>query len=236
MKTQEDSLLVAEKFLSIQGEGKNSGIPLIFIRLTACNLFCEGAGWRCDTIEVWQKGVSMKFEEILEPDWIQKLKEKKCGLIFTGGEPILQQDRIVKFYDWLKATHQIEPYVEMETNGTKLPSNELIALIDHWNCSPKLSDSGNKKSRRFKPEDIRTIAKQKSASFKFVFSAQSDLTEIEEYIALGIRQDQVMLMPAGASTDELDQIRQKVVEICLDRGWRYTDRLQIVIWEQATGV
>lgn len=236
MSVDENTLLVAEKFLSIQGEGINSGIPLIFIRLSGCNLFCEGIGWRCDTIEVWQKGVPMQFENILEPEWIQKLKEKKCGLIFTGGEPTLQESRIVNFYNWLCQTHNIKPFTAVETNGSRMPSDDLIKIIDHWNCSPKLSDSGNKKKRRFNPEAIRTIAKQGSASFKFVYSNQTQIEDIEEYLALGIRQDQVLLMPAGASTEALDQVRQKVVEVCLDRGWRYTDRLQIVIWEQATGV
>ena len=56
-------LLVSEVFYSLQGEGSTMGIPAVFLRLSGCNLLCDGA-WRCDTIEVWQKGHKTEFEDV----------------------------------------------------------------------------------------------------------------------------------------------------------------------------
>jgi len=39
-------------------------------------------------------------------------------------------------------------------------------------------------------------------------------------------------MPAGSSNDELNQNRKIVAEYCAEHGYRYSDRLQIVIWEK----
>mgnify|MGYP007094780804 FL=1 len=43
-------------------------------------------------------------------------------------------------------------------------------------------------------------------------------------------------MPAGSRNDELDQNRQMVAEYCAEHGYRYSDRLQIIIWGTKRGV
>ena len=60
-------------------------------------------------------------------------------LVITGGEPLMQQDDLVELVTFLKP----EFYVEVETNGTILPNNELTTLVDQWNVSPKTKNSGN---------------------------------------------------------------------------------------------
>jgi len=63
------NIRISEHFYSLQGEGKTMGVPAIFVRLQACNLLCggygtqkdgklhDGATWRCDTLDVWTKGI-----------------------------------------------------------------------------------------------------------------------------------------------------------------------------------
>ena len=49
---QPGSLLVNEVFYSIQGEGARVGTPMVFVRLSRCNLRCSRlnrAGFDCDT-------------------------------------------------------------------------------------------------------------------------------------------------------------------------------------------
>ena len=90
-----NKFLLSEKFYSIQGEGKSSGVPSYFIRLTTCDLQCgssiqyinkikkgeinpdlndafigdlekEGkATWSCDTTPVWLRGNYVEFEELI---------------------------------------------------------------------------------------------------------------------------------------------------------------------------
>lgn len=96
-RIKNDRFLMSEKFYSIQGEGKTSGYPAYFLRLTNCNLTCgcspsfvnqlkkeqiqfepghftgdlekEGkASWCCDTIPVWIKGEEVQFQQIID-DW-----------------------------------------------------------------------------------------------------------------------------------------------------------------------
>jgi 7-carboxy-7-deazaguanine synthase len=113
-----NKLKVVEIFYSLQGEGANSGMPAIFIRLSGCNLNC----WYCDT--EWHSFVEMSIPEILN-----EIGQYPCkNIIWTGGEPTLQlNDEILEHFDGY--------YHCIETNG----SNPVPSLIDYIACSPKVS-------------------------------------------------------------------------------------------------
>ena len=73
-----------EIFYSIQGEGINSGLPCIFIRLTYCNLRCT----YCDTEYSFYDGDEMSITDI-----ISEIKKYDCRLVeVTGGEPLVQNE------------------------------------------------------------------------------------------------------------------------------------------------
>src|SRR5207245_3218001 len=57
-----DSLVVNEIYLSIQGESTFAGLPCVFFRLTACNLRCS----YCDTAYAFSEGKKMSPGEIRE--------------------------------------------------------------------------------------------------------------------------------------------------------------------------
>ena len=151
-------IAVSEYFYSLQGEGRTMGIPAIFLRLTGCNLMCggkgvekdgqmrDGATWICDTIDVWMKGTSFTFPELVQElnkttNFVQRLKTG-VHLVITGGEPLLQEKRIVQFLEYLEQEHNLVPIIEIETNATFLPSPALAKRVQYWNTSPKLSNSG----------------------------------------------------------------------------------------------
>ena len=198
-------LSVSEVFTSIQGEGMSMGYPSIFLRLAGCNLMCGGLGtqfdqelhfnakWRCDTIEVWMNGQAKSFESIFTDDQIQKLKNG-WRLVITGGEPILQDAAIVSFIEYLR-NKGVKPYIEVETNGTIMPTIDLFEYVDQWNCSPKLESSGNGLSLRYVPEVLKEISKHR-AQFKFVIYSREDMAEIIENYPF-IQKYQIWLMPAG---------------------------------------
>ena len=62
-----------------------------------------------------------------------------------------------------------------------------------------------------------------------------DWDEIEEDFSF-IPRSKIWLMPAGGSQEELAKTRPLAVEIAQKHGVNYSDRLQIVIWNQKTGV
>lgn len=71
---------IVEIFESLQGEGWNTGMPAIFIRLGKCNLACS---W-CDTDY-------LKFGMMSLSDILGRLKTYTArNIIITGGEPTIQ--------------------------------------------------------------------------------------------------------------------------------------------------
>lgn len=241
-------LFVSEIFYSIQGEGISSGIPSVFVRLSGCNLMCGGHGtekdkklhngatWRCDTIEVWRKGNKMLFKDIAR-EWIQQLCEG-AHLIITGGEPMLQQKGIVCFLKWWKKEYKFKPFVEIETNGTIMPNNDMIRIVNQWNCSPKLSNSGMHIYARIKFDVLKVLSNTNKVQFKFVISNEVDWDEIyNTYLFVGyILKEQVVLMPAASNLEELLINNVLVAALCIEHNLRFSSRLQIEIWNKTVGV
>ncbi|MDE6780221.1 MAG: putative 7-carboxy-7-deazaguanine synthase QueE [Ruminococcus sp.] len=100
---------VAEKFVSINGEGKKAGELAVFVRFRKCNLRCT----YCDT--QWANSDScpaemMSAEEITE--YINSTGIKNVTL--TGGEPLLQPDICGLVEMLIQSGHR----VEIETNGS----------------------------------------------------------------------------------------------------------------------
>lgn len=232
-----NTLTISEKFTSIQGEGQTAGTPAIFIRLSGCNILCKSEHWVCDTIEVWKKGVKTEFKDVLTVKEICDLKNFYTHLVFTGGEPLLHQAAINAFLKFIKNTYGFLPVVEVETNGTIVPSLNLINKVEYWNCSPKLLSSGVVEQKRFKPQAIEYINNYcKNPSFKFVISNSNDVHEIFKKYADYIDHENYIFMPAGENQAQLEKTRLLTVQAAMKYEVKYCDRLHIVIWNQKTGV
>ena len=133
------SYKVKEAYLTIQGEGYQTGRVAVFCRFTGCNLWSgyekdrEGAECDfCDTDFVGTDGPGGGvFED--ERSFVRHLlsfwnSSRYPFIVFTGGEPLLQMDK--KLIRELKKNH-IE--IAIETNGTIIPPNGI-----DWVCvSPK---------------------------------------------------------------------------------------------------
>lgn len=237
-------LPVSEVFYSIQGEGITAGIPAIFVRLGGCNLMCGGRGthqdkqlhngatWRCDTLEVWTRWLSTPVPDILSDEYLQLFDREgyRPHLVITGGEPLLHTDNLDAF---LRSIPE-DIYIEVETNGTIIPTHYQAERVDQWNISPKLRNSGNETKARYRPKVLRWFMDYPCV-FKFVISSDQDLNEIEEEYPF-IPGEMITLMPAGENQSELDVTRTKVLQMCIQGGYRFSDRLHIVAWNKKTGV
>lgn len=227
-------LVVSEKFTSIQGEGQTMGKKAIFLRLSGCNILCKSEHWICDTIEVWKKGVSTEFGSVFNSDELSKLYNG-YHLVITGGEPLLHQNKIIEFLWWIKKELNFLPTIEIETNGTIEPYPRLLELVDYWNVSPKLLNSGVG-ANRINHKALLRLTQMSGSIFKFVVSEEEDVIEIVELYLNSIGRNKVYLMPAGSSQEELLKTRSQTVEWCLKYNFNYSERLHIVIWNQKTGV
>lgn len=104
------SFNVAEKFISINGEGTKAGQLAVFIRFVGCNLKCS----YCDTKWANEKNAphtKMTAEEIYK--YIKNTGIKNVTL--TGGEPLLQEN-IKELLEIISTDKSLS--CEIETNGS----------------------------------------------------------------------------------------------------------------------
>ena len=131
---------VKEIYLTIQGEGGQTGLPAIFLRFAGCNLWNGLESGRtdavckfCDTDFVGTDGPGGgKFKTA--PDLVKAVAaawpEGKGNrwVVCTGGEPLLQLDSAL-----IAALHAVDFKIAVESNGT-IPAPDGI----DWLCvSPK---------------------------------------------------------------------------------------------------
>lgn len=226
---------VSEVFDSIQGEGPLAGQRAAFVRFAHCNLDCgrgEGATWECDTGYSWDWTTHDPQEQARRVP-VSDVAAWARGqgvdlLIVTGGEPMLQQDKLIAF------ARQVAPMrIQVETNGTIAPAPELAALVELFVASPKLSNSGVAYQRRIKPPVLRTLLEQ-GAVFKFVAVDEADLDEIAALVGEHDL-DPVWVMPAGRDAETVLRRQRELVDAVIKRGWNLTSRLHTLLWEDARG-
>ena len=222
-----------EIFHSIQGEGISTGVPSVFLRLATCNLKCR---W-CDTKYTWDWSNFNYATEVVELDTselLSKIQSFKCThVVITGGEPLLQQAELEPLIESL-AEYGFS--FEIETNGTIVPSANLIRYIDQWNVSPKLRTSGNISEERLVPIALQIFARLPKAFFKFVIAAESDIDEVSSLTdQYGIPSEQVLLMPEGRTADALNRKSEWLSQACVKHGFRFTTRLHIILWGDERG-
>lgn len=112
---------LVEIFESLQGEGRNTGRPVVFVRFAGCNLACP---W-CDT------AISKRFELDLAGVLAEVKGFSPKSVILTGGEPTIR-----KGMSELVAALKAEGYwIGVETNGTTEPA--WFTDVDYVACSPK---------------------------------------------------------------------------------------------------
>lgn len=245
-----NQLSIIEAFNSLQGEGRNIGMPCTFLRLAYCNLRCV---W-CDTKYSWDwknydPAAEVKDHTIQEVAEIVTQWHAK-NLVISGGEPLLQQYQIVRLLDYLGDSlersqlgpHIVLPFehVEVETAGTILPTDALISRINLFNVSPKLENSGNTAAKRFRQaalDKFAELALYNKAIFKFVVTSASDYGEIDEMVStLKIPAFAVYIMPEGITEAALTEHAREVAQGAIERGYRVTTRLHVLLFGNKRGV
>jgi len=153
-------LSVNEIFASIQGEGAFSGLGMVFIRFTGCNLRCE---W-CDTKKAWLNGDFFSPEGILNELSPYQIK----SVCLTGGEPLFQDMDSIKYLCNLLHKHNYT--IHLETNGTyELPAHRFFCF-DFIIASPKRDHS------------ITESVKSQCHYYKFIISGLDDIAWVEWFL------------------------------------------------------
>ncbi|MGN1136814.1 MAG: putative 7-carboxy-7-deazaguanine synthase QueE [Oscillospiraceae bacterium] len=163
---------IAEKFISINGEGAKAGQPAVFIRFAKCNLRCS----YCDTM--WANSADAAKETMTE----EQLHEYIIGtgirnVTLTGGEPLIQPDMDI-LLERLCADERIS--VEIETNGSAhISPFTNISRRPSFTLDYKLPSSGMEK--HMLTENYKYLGK--TDSVKFVAGSHEDLERAYEIIS-----------------------------------------------------
>ena len=230
-----------EIFASVQGEGPSAGTPVAFLRLSRCNLACV---W-CDTAYTWhfegdnrphrsgehfaREANQVELDEADVAARVAALGQKR--LVITGGEPLMQAGKLADLLE-----HLPDMLVEIETNGTVDPSGRLDYRVDQYNVSPKLAHSGNPAQLALKPEMLDRWATDERAFFKFVLAHPDDLEGVLRIVRTHmIPAQRVFLMPEGTDSATLRSRMEWLVPLCMEHGFRLSDRLHIHLFGDTRG-
>ena len=240
---------------TIQGEGKKIGTPSVFVRFGKCNMQCEGfeveyetpSGIKkcsCDSFyasdiafrDEWKK---YKTADALIDEVAKLLPNYKVDIILTGGEPLLywndeEFQKFLKYYIENGYSITIETNASIDIELTKEWQKSIL-----FSMSVKLSNSGESLNKRVNIKTLTNIINNTEDSYlKFVIDkaflsyASSEIDDILSKIP----ECEVYIMPLGDTAELIDKNSLSVIEFALEKGFKYSDRLHIRVWNNKRGV
>jgi len=151
-----EQLRITEVFHSLQGEGRYTGLPTVFVRLTGCPLRC---GY-CDTEYAFSGGDWMSLDDI-----VSTVEQHGANYVtVTGGEPLAQKPVLELMSRLLSKGYN----VSLETSGAL-----DISAVDVRVCRVvdlKTPGSGEEKKNLYENIDHLTAHDQ----VKFVLLDRAD--------------------------------------------------------------
>lgn len=193
---------VNEIFESIQAEGKYSGYPALFIRLSGCNRKCKF----CDT-SYHTNGKEMSIDDV-----VNKInKSDKEIIVWTGGEVLIQQEEVFKVIKGVKGkVHHLETNGDFNINFEK--------YFSYVSFSPKDLDAVKWVYEMLAIENWQICL--------YDIKIVTDLKLNKELISYA-----TMLMPLTTYDERKDKkIEQKVWDYCVKHNIRFCSRIQVQIW------
>ncbi len=206
---------VNDVYACVQGEGCQTGVAMILLRLHGCAVGCP---W-CDTKETWdflphleQKsladalGSNGRYVNLSAPDIVAYIRENMSGprwVLLTGGEPAQYDLHVL-----VESLHEAEYLVALETSGTEL--GHVNTAVD-WVCvSPKIDMPGGK---QVLPQALAT-----ADEIKHVVGKQKDIDQLDVLLeGVTLKPNvQICLQPVSTSPKATDLCTETVIK----RGWR----------------
>lgn len=233
-----------EPFVTIQGEGQRIGQCCCLVRFEGCNLRCA---W-CDSSYTWNTSSRSRLLSFSDIPLLTSVRK----ILITGGEPLLQMEELVSFFNYGAYTYNQtggfeDCSIEIETNGTidieknyfldwcraRMCRNQVrrsrMSSEIYMNVSPKLDN--------LTPLVINNLSNFLHYSsilhpiFKFIIKDDKDIDIVLGLISdLDIPKNLVYLQPLHNRRHSLRKKSLFVLEKCLDNGLNFSPRLQIYLF------
>jgi 7-carboxy-7-deazaguanine synthase len=236
-------------FMTIEGEGEFVGQPSVFMRMSMCNLSCSAFASPdspngCDSFIAWSVKNKMTFDEIFklmeDNGFVEHLRNRAIWKL-SGGEPLIQQNQLLKLVEAFAVRYGFTPRIDFETNATIQPDEKWVTdFCATFTTSPKLTTNGDPEEKTYKPEVLRWHVDHNSG-FKFVITSDRDIEEIwrkyiEDCEGINVPLQRVWFMPCCGSREEHIQRAPAVVEYAKAMHVNFSPRLHLLIYDKALGV
>lgn len=172
---------------------------------------------------------------------VEQVETYHCEfVVVTGGEPLIWPETPTLLHE-LKQQGQ---FITLETNATQYRPVEC----DLVSISPKLASAISDKPEHAQHiagherawlnlEAIQSFMDNHQVQLKFVVVSERDVEEVEEIVAklTRIERSEIMLMPQARTKQEYRRRAPQVAQICVERNFRFSPRLQIDLWGSQRG-
>jgi 7-carboxy-7-deazaguanine synthase len=223
---------VNDMYPTIQGEGTQTGVPMVLIRLHGCPVGCPF----CDTKETWGKlgkradtevptlaealGTTDSYVNMLGAQVARAARAMGGGhvkwVLLTGGEP-----GMYPLGPLVRALQGRRFKVACETSGTVegvLPvAGAERGNIDWLTVSPKLGMPGGR--------IVRSQVLQEADEIKFVVGKDDDLDTIKHVLMFAPPETTVCVQPMSQS----EKATALCVKWALEYGWRVSVQVHKVM-------
>ncbi len=186
---------ICEIFSSLNGEGKYTGHPTTFIRLSGCPFNCS----YCDTLYAKNSGKKMSIDKIMTE--VNKLGNKYVCI--TGGEPLVQNDTMSLVYELLSFSY----IVSIETSGLVEIEEDGYARTFNYTMDIKCPSSGVSDSNVY-----ANLSRLKSYDeVKFVIVDSQDLEFAKTVLKKYPTKAQVIYSPVNNNLDVAKMITESLI-------------------------
>ena len=206
---------VNEVFQTIQGEGRYTGTPAIFVRLQGCPVGCS---W-CDTKHTWTLDPELAItpDQLLakrgdSPSWtgltpaallalFQQQGYQARHVVITGGEPCMVDLTLL-----CQALHAEGYSTQIETSGTF----EIKAPLDTWvTVSPKLNMPGG--------YPVLPSALKRADEIKHPVAMQKHVDELVALLDLHQLNDKLVYLQPISQQKRATEL---AIASCIKHNWR----------------
>ncbi|OIB58601.1 7-carboxy-7-deazaguanine synthase QueE [Natrialba sp. SSL1] len=256
-----DGLPINELFYSLQGEGVLAGVPSVFARTSGCNLrcwFCDSYHTSWEPTHAWME-LDAILDEIESHDADHVVLTGGEPLLHEDSVTLLEALDERGYHTTVETNgtiHRDAP-IDLASISPKLasstptperdPRSEIPA--DSRDDEPQSRGAANQgdgewedrhEANRIDMAALATLVEDYEFQLKFVVTDADDMPEILDLLAglraaadVPIRDDDVLLMPEGATRDRLAETRTCVADLAMEHGFRYTPRLHVDLWNDA---